>query len=108
MFKYKLIMVEDTEDEDLLAHFDECVEFINEGARNGGRTLVHCAAGISRSASICIAYLIKQQGMSFDEAFDHVRDCRQVACPNKGFLEQLAKYAKLVHGPQPRNRCFIQ
>jgi protein-tyrosine phosphatase len=50
----KKITALDREDENLLQHFDEATEFINE-ARKQGRVFVHCAAGVSRSASIVIA-----------------------------------------------------
>ena len=61
--------------------------------REQNRTiLVHCAAGVSRSASFVIAYLMGKKNMSFDEAFEHTKERRKIIRPNSGFLEQLKKY----------------
>jgi protein-tyrosine phosphatase len=39
----------------------------------GGRVLVHCRAGVSRSATLCLAYLISCRGMSLNDAYDEVK-----------------------------------
>ena len=50
-----------------------------------GSVLVHCAAGVSRSASIVIAYLMRIKGWTYAEAFSYVKSKRFVICPNSGF-----------------------
>lgn len=59
---------------------------------SGGRVLVHCQAGISRSATICLAYLINARRVSLDEAFDFVKRRRQVISPNLAFMGQLVQF----------------
>ena len=54
--------------------------------------MVHCIAGVSRSASLCMAYLMRYQQMSLASAFEHVKICRPVVRPNKGFLRQLVQW----------------
>lgn len=61
---------------DLKAHFNEVSDLIEEVRQSDGITLVHCVAGVSRSASLCIAYLMKYFGMSLREAFLHIRSVR--------------------------------
>lgn len=51
--------------------------------------LVQCFAGISRSPTIVIAYLIQEFKMSYDDAYDLVLKSRPIARPNSGFVEQL-------------------
>jgi len=56
------------------------------------RCLVHCMAGISRSSSLVLAYLMKHQKMSLKEAFLHTREMRDVIEPNFGFVKQLMQF----------------
>ena len=58
----------------------------------GGKILIHCYAGISRSATVCLAYLMKSRRMRLEEAFEFVRKVRAVISPNLGFMMQLSKY----------------
>ena len=50
------------------------------------------AAGISRSTSVVIAYLISEVGMNYEKAFMSVRRARRCIQPNEGFVHQLRKY----------------
>ena len=56
------------------------------------RVLVHCRAGVSRSATLVIAYLMKRHGMSLDDALAHVRAKRPRIAPNEGFIQQLRAF----------------
>jgi hypothetical protein len=49
--------------------------------------------GVSRSASVVIAFLVASQGLSRDEAYVIVRRRRPLASPNLGFWEQLGEFA---------------
>ena len=51
--------------------------------------LVHCMAGVSRSATIVLAYLMQCHGLSLATAFRHVRQRRPIIQPNAGFCSQL-------------------
>lgn len=73
---YIQIPVMDLGHVDLKAHFNEVADLIEEVRQSDGITLVHCVAGVSRSASLCIAYLMKYLGMSLREAFFHIRSER--------------------------------
>lgn len=57
--------------------------------RPNGIILVHCNAGVSRSSTVCIAYLMKSGMMTFSEAYDCVKSKRECIRPNDGFLKQL-------------------
>jgi len=56
-FKYKVISIPDTSNYQLIRHFPAAISFIREGMAKGG-VLVHCYAGVSRSASCVMAYLM--------------------------------------------------
>lgn len=72
-----------------LSDFSLPISFSDSVKNSGGRVLVHCQAGISRSATICLAYLIQSHRVRLDEAFDFVKQRRGVISPNFGFMGQL-------------------
>lgn len=53
-----------------------------------GKVMVNCVEGVSRSATIVIAYCMLEKGMSLHEAMTVIRRGRNIA-PNDGFLKQL-------------------
>jgi dual specificity phosphatase 12 len=57
---------------------------MKEGMSKGG-VLVHCYAGVSRSATCVIAFLMQEKNMSFEEAFTFASKKRPVIFPNMGF-----------------------
>lgn len=58
--------------------------------------MVHCQAGVSRSVSLVMAYLIRKYRIGYEEAFTMVKKRRPVANPNKGFTKQLRRFADEV------------
>ncbi|KAJ7305254.1 hypothetical protein JRQ81_011168 [Phrynocephalus forsythii] len=91
-FVYKSIPVEDNHMADISVWFQEAINFIDAVKSSGGRVLVHCQAGISRSATICLAYLIQSRRVRLEEAFDFVKQRRGVISPNFGFMGQLLQF----------------
>ncbi len=65
--------------------------FINEVIDKGGTVIVHCAAGISRSSSIVIYYLMRKYRCSYAEALNHLKSVHPRANPNVGFSAQLSR-----------------
>ncbi|CAH2322530.1 dual specificity phosphatase 5 [Pelobates cultripes] len=93
---YKWIPVDDNHTADISRHFQEAIEFIDTVRRAGGRVLVHCEAGISRSPTICIAYLMKTKRFRLEEAFDYIKQRRSLISPNFSFMGQLLHYESEV------------
>ena len=85
----KTIWVNDVPWQNIIKYFGECLNFI----KGDDKVLVHCAAGVSRSASIVIAYIMWDKKMSFEEAFEFVESKRNIG-PNNGFIEQLKLFEK--------------
>ena len=92
-FTYLKLDLLDTENEDIKKYFDEAGEFINKALKEKGKVLVHCHAGISRSSTICLAYIIKYKKIGYDKAIKMVREKRSKISPNVGFEKQLTMYS---------------
>ncbi|XP_017109043.2 dual specificity protein phosphatase 19 [Drosophila bipectinata] len=70
------------------------IEFIDEARRSRGCVLVHCNAGVSRSAAVVIGYLMQRRDMGYEEAYNLVKSWRPCIQPNAGFVQQLKKSIK--------------
>ncbi|XP_061646986.1 dual specificity phosphatase 29-like isoform X3 [Phyllopteryx taeniolatus] len=69
--------------------FCPATQFISEAlSQPQNKVLVHCVMGRSRSASLVLAYLMMEQGLTVVDAIQHVRQ-RRCVLPNHGFLKQL-------------------
>lgn len=68
---------EDHERFDLSRYFDRATEFIKRSLEKTN-ILVHCMAGISRSVTLVLAYMMKHHNMTFEEAFEAVRRKRKI------------------------------
>lgn len=91
-FHYKSIPVDDTYTADIGKWFEEAAKFIDSVKNSKGRVLVHCQAGISRSATICLAYLISRYRLRLDEAYEYVKKRRSIISPNFNFMGQLLNW----------------
>ncbi|XP_019740803.1 dual specificity protein phosphatase 18 [Hippocampus comes] len=96
--EYIHIPLSDTPTTPLGDHFDEVADKIQHVAQSGGRTLVHCTAGVSRSTALCMAFLVKHHGVTLMEAHARVKTCRPMTRPNNGFWKQLIQYEEELRG----------
>ncbi|NWX26553.1 DUS16 phosphatase, partial [Notiomystis cincta] len=90
------VPVNDSFCEKILPWLDKSVDFIEKAKASNGCVLVHCLAGISRSATIAIAYIMKRMDMSLDEAYRFVKEKRPTISPNFNFLGQLLDFEKKI------------
>lgn len=59
--------------------------------------LVHCQQGVSRSASIVIAFIMKKFRVKYPVALKFVQSKRDVVKPNEGFELSLIEYSERIH-----------
>ncbi|XP_008404147.1 dual specificity protein phosphatase 22-A [Poecilia reticulata] len=89
---YLCIHAADASSQNLLQHFKECIGFIHQCRLDGGACLVHCLAGVSRSTTMVVAYLMTVTHYSWEECLTAVKAVRSFVGPNYGFQEQLQEY----------------
>ena len=123
-FNYKKIDLDDNAREALLPHLRATADHIGEYSlffpththtpftvppldglphadkilSEGGKILVHCVQGMSRSASVIISYLMLKRGMKLKDAHEHVKGRRSIIRPNEGFVQQLIQLEREVLG----------
>lgn len=91
--------LEDDSSTDILPYMNTAVDRIHEAIeRRNAHVLVHCVAGVSRSATIVIAYLMKYKKMPLKGAFNFCYNLRPVIRPNNGFMRQLINYETGLFG----------
>jgi len=92
--KYEFVQANDNSEMNLKSKFEFICDFLKE--HENERVLVHCQAGISRSATACLAYLMKEKQMSLDCSFNELRKRREQISPNFAFLGQLKSWEREV------------
>lgn len=98
------IRLNDTPEEDISKYFDQTYTFINNFINKGENVLVHCRAGVSRSATVVINYIMKKKYENeivtsnpqqvLNEVVEFVRSKRVFINPNSGFMNQLLNYSE--------------
>ena len=68
------------------------------------KVVVNCVAGVSRSASIVIAYLIYKKNMSYEQAYNFLKMKRPIINPNPSFVQQLSYLEKQLQTLNPQNK----
>ncbi|CAL8404153.1 unnamed protein product [Boreogadus saida] len=89
---YLCINAADASSQNLSQYFKECIAFIHECRLKGGSCLVHCLAGVSRSTTVVVAYLMTVTPYGWEECLTAVKAVRPFVGPNAGFQKQLQEY----------------
>ncbi|KAK9473062.1 uncharacterized protein V1510DRAFT_415930 [Dipodascopsis tothii] len=94
---FKVMFIDQIRDDgidSLSQNIEQCLDFIDAGYRANEPTLVHCRVGVSRSASICIAEVMRRQKLSLAAAYLYVRIRRLnfIIQPNLRFMYELMKW----------------
>lgn len=85
-------MASDTPDQNISQYFPVCNDFIHAARLRDGNVLIHCLAGMSRSVTVTVAYIMSVTPLNWKEALRVVRTGRAVANPNLGFQTQLQDF----------------
>ncbi|NXF94333.1 DS13B phosphatase, partial [Eubucco bourcierii] len=89
---------------DLSIFFYDAANFIGKALNtSGGKVFVHCAMGVSRSASLVLAFLMIHENLTLVDALKTVSAHRDI-CPNSGFLSQLRDLDIILHEEKKGSR----
>ena len=92
---------------DIVPDLLRLVKLMDERVNEGKRILVHCQCGVSRSASLVVAYgLYKEPTLSVQEAYDAVKEKSKWIGPNMNLIMQLQEFRSSLArgGLLPDNR----
>lgn len=90
------IDAEDADDYDIFsADVPTALAFLERCLNDGRRVLVHCFAGMNRSATVCAAWLLRQQKGSLSDIVMHLACTRGLVLQNTNFLEGLVSMARV-------------
>ncbi|KAJ9140104.1 hypothetical protein P3X46_030786 [Hevea brasiliensis] len=98
LFEYRNYSICDNEDANISTIFEEASDFIDRVESIGGRVLVHCFEGKSRSATLVLAYLMLKKNFTLLEAWNALRRVHRRAQPNDGFARSLLDLDRKLHG----------
>nr|XP_010921613.1 dual specificity protein phosphatase PHS1 [Elaeis guineensis] len=98
LFKYKNFSISDDEDADINDLFEEASDFIEYVEHYGGKVLVHCFEGKSRSSTVVLAYLMLRKRHTLSEAWNMLKKVHRRAQPNDGFAKILLELDRRLHG----------
>ena len=80
----KKIEISDFPRANIIQYFIDSIKFIEESEK----VFVHCFAGVSRSATLVVAYFMWKNKIPYKKSFELVNEHRTI-CPNIGFRQQL-------------------
>ncbi|XP_056121583.1 dual specificity protein phosphatase 22-B [Rhinichthys klamathensis goyatoka] len=89
---YLCIPAADSPTQNLIQHFKKSIMFMHESRLKGEGCLVHCLAGVSRSVTLVVAYVMTVTTLGWQDALAAVKLARPCASPNEGFQTQLKEF----------------
>lgn len=93
---FKILEMHDHSEYPIHVHFESANKFVQENREKRRNVLIQCHGGISRSATMLCAYLIKSRKIGAEEAINFISKRRPRIKPNPGFWEKLVAYEKDV------------
>ncbi|XP_067403028.1 dual specificity protein phosphatase 9 [Emydura macquarii macquarii] len=93
-FHYKQIPISDHWSQNLARFFPEAIAFIDEALAQNSGVLVHCLAGVSRSVTVTVAYLMQHLSLPLNDAYELVKRKKADISPNFSFMGQLLDFER--------------
>ncbi|XP_077521804.1 dual specificity protein phosphatase 10-like [Amblyomma americanum] len=101
----KRLPASDSCHQNLKQFFDDAFRFLDEAHASGSRVLVHCHAGVSRSPTITVAYLMHHLRLPLVDAYRYLKAKRPIISPNLNFMGQLVELEQKLALHDDRQPC---
>jgi len=99
-FTYQTYFLKDGRSENIEWVFYDSIEFIDNAFQSGGKVFIHCMQGVSRSITICLAYIMFKDKKPFEVVYNESKSKRGISSPNIGFQVQLMQWYKRLFEPE--------
>lgn len=100
------VLIDDTDKTNIIEHLPKACDFIAKARLHSKGVLIHCQAGVSRSTSIVAAYLMREMGLTTEQALHRIRKTRKQAEPSDFFMLQLELFERCDCEWNPTKVCF--
>jgi predicted protein tyrosine phosphatase len=90
--------------DNLQEYFAQAFKYIDDARSKGLGVLVHCQLGVSRSASMVLAYVMRAKRFPLHDAYQYVKDRSSVISPNMSLVYQLVEFEKTLNLPRPSGK----
>ncbi|CAO3640568.1 unnamed protein product [Cunninghamella blakesleeana] len=107
-YKHKIIPISDQPETNIIEWFSEAIAFIEESINNKEPILVHCLAGVSRSPTMVIAYIMAKEQLRWKIALVKIKQVRPFIDPNTGFKNQLQLYQNMNYQFDAKNPLYLE
>ncbi|XP_075038874.1 dual specificity protein phosphatase 12 isoform X2 [Mixophyes fleayi] len=109
LFQTKFVNILDDSSADLLSHLPECLHFLKEAlGMPRSSVLVHCQAGVSRSAAVITAYMMSTTECTFEEVYRRLHNIKQDIKMNDEFVNQLTLFEAMGYDVDVSSASYKQ
>ncbi|RKP14796.1 protein-tyrosine phosphatase-like protein, partial [Piptocephalis cylindrospora] len=82
--------------ENLADFFDVAFAYLDEAKAHRVGALVHCQCGVSRSASLILAYVMRERTWPLHQAYTYVKNLSSAISPNMSLVYQLVEFERVL------------
>ncbi|KAK4886712.1 hypothetical protein RN001_002983 [Aquatica leii] len=99
-FTYLILDIADMATENIIRFFPKVKQFVDDALSKNAKVLIHGNMGVSRSATLVLAYIMEKLGITCSDAYTLVKGRRSCIKPNEGFFAQLNEYEPIYKAKQ--------
>ncbi|SCV05429.1 LANO_0H07294g1_1 [Lachancea nothofagi CBS 11611] len=87
----------------ICADLPRLTQIIHQAAQANKKVLVHCQCGVSRSASLIVAYIMRYQNLPLNDAYNRLKTIAKDISPNMSLIFQLMEWNEALSTQRQRS-----